>query len=383
KVAKYIQNSATYNLMYDAALDGEQDIVVAFLRDYKEGVCQHYASAATLLYRALGIPARCTIGYLGKTNAGEWTEVTSDRAHAWVEVYIDGMGWVNVEVTGSSSGGGGESGKTVLCIKPVDEVKVYDGTPLVAQSFDGVDSDNALLLSQLISSGYTFNVVYGGHITEVGVTDSWIKSVTVYDKNGNEVTDIEFNFTNGSLTVLEDDIALITVHPYILQKYYDGTPLTYAEDDYYVTGLPKGWRLEFSLAGIGITDAGVLLSDKLSDLAVKVYDSSGNLIDDSRYFVVLDGVELITVNKRAITITTASDTKVYDGAPLKNDECWVSAGSLAAGHMLQVEVIGSITDIGTAYNRIGNVIILDAEGNNVTKNYDVSLNLGILEIISD
>ena len=57
EVAKYIKNSATYNLKYDSKLDSEENIAIAFLETYKEGICQHYATAATLLYRALGIPA--------------------------------------------------------------------------------------------------------------------------------------------------------------------------------------------------------------------------------------------------------------------------------------------------------------------------------------
>ena len=46
-------------------LDEEANIVTAFLSDrYTEGVCRHYASAATMIFRALKIPARYTIGYV-------------------------------------------------------------------------------------------------------------------------------------------------------------------------------------------------------------------------------------------------------------------------------------------------------------------------------
>ncbi|MDE7454076.1 MAG: transglutaminase-like domain-containing protein [Clostridia bacterium] len=144
KVASYVQNSAEYNLEYDRALDNENDIVLAFLRDYKEGICQHYASAATLLYRQLGLPARYTIGYVADTVADDWVEVKAKNAHAWVEVYIDGFGWVQVEVTGGSSAGGafegdgngnqgGENGENggeqngVISVKPVTEYYKYDG----------------------------------------------------------------------------------------------------------------------------------------------------------------------------------------------------------------------------------------------------------------
>ena len=67
KVADYIQKSAKYNLAYDRELDSESNVAVAFLDEYKEGVCQHYASAATLLYRAMGIPARYTVGFFIET----------------------------------------------------------------------------------------------------------------------------------------------------------------------------------------------------------------------------------------------------------------------------------------------------------------------------
>ena len=100
KVAKYIQSSAEYNLEYDRDLDDESNVAIAFLEDYKEGVCSHYSSAATLLYRALGIPARYTVGVVAYPNGTDYVDVPAKNAHAWVEVYIDGLGWTYVEVTG-------------------------------------------------------------------------------------------------------------------------------------------------------------------------------------------------------------------------------------------------------------------------------------------
>ena len=72
-------------------------VVDGVLETYKEGICQHYASSATVLFRALGIPARYTIGYTTHATANEWVEVTTENAHAWVEVYIDGVGWIYSE----------------------------------------------------------------------------------------------------------------------------------------------------------------------------------------------------------------------------------------------------------------------------------------------
>ncbi len=104
KVAQYISTSATYDLNYDTKLDESSNMVIDFLEIYKSGVCRHYATAATLMYRALGIPARYCVGFVTETLADSTVIVKGKNAHAWVEVYIDGFGWVCVEVTGSDPG---------------------------------------------------------------------------------------------------------------------------------------------------------------------------------------------------------------------------------------------------------------------------------------
>ena len=109
QVAKYIQNAATYNLEYDTAVDEASNPIIAFLTTHPEGVCRHYAQAATLLYRSLGIPARYTEGFVADVKANVATEVTAGQAHAWVEVYVEQIGWLRVEVTGGSGGGSNDN----------------------------------------------------------------------------------------------------------------------------------------------------------------------------------------------------------------------------------------------------------------------------------
>ena len=78
-------------------MDTENDVVYQFLTEYRHGDSKHFATAATLLYRYLGIPARYTTGYVADLTKNEWSNVSKE--HHWVEVYVDGFGWVNVEVT--------------------------------------------------------------------------------------------------------------------------------------------------------------------------------------------------------------------------------------------------------------------------------------------
>lgn len=70
-----------------------------FLLDHPEGYCSHFATAFVLLARAYGIPARYVQGYYFYGNGNEIAQVTADRAHAWPEAYIEGIGWVPFEPT--------------------------------------------------------------------------------------------------------------------------------------------------------------------------------------------------------------------------------------------------------------------------------------------
>ncbi|MDE5722378.1 MAG: transglutaminase-like domain-containing protein [Clostridia bacterium] len=385
KVARYVQRSAKYNLNYNSALDSSSDIVVAFLRDYKEGICSHYASAATLMFRTLGIPARYTIGYKGATSANEWTDVTSDQAHAWVEVYIDGTGWVYVEVTGSAGGNeGGETGDGsstgegivndyTIVLRPKNEAKVYDGTPVYAKELvpDAV-------LEKLLEMGYTYTVTFGGSLSYHGTASSEVTSFTLFDADGNNVTDkFKYKYVQGKLTVAYN---LVTVCLYNLAKEYDGTSLRYSSGEYYATGLPQGYSLIFDPSGIGRTDAGVIYADDLGKASVYVLDRYGMNVT-SQFYVHFEGALVIT--QRTVKLTAGSDEKVYDGEALTNGSYFISGGSLVVGHSVQANVAGSITDIGAAPNKILSADFYDADGKKVSLNYFCIGYAGTLRVHSD
>jgi len=79
----------------------DRDFVDYFLFDLKQGYCTYYASAMTVLVRSIGIPARYVEGYVlpPMPTSGDTYEVTNEQAHAWVEVYFEGFGWVPFEPT--------------------------------------------------------------------------------------------------------------------------------------------------------------------------------------------------------------------------------------------------------------------------------------------
>lgn len=81
------------------------DPVSEFLFERKQGFCEHYASAFTLLMRVAGIPARVVVGYLGGefNPYGNFMVVRQKDAHAWSEVWIEGKGWVRIDPTAAIS----------------------------------------------------------------------------------------------------------------------------------------------------------------------------------------------------------------------------------------------------------------------------------------
>ncbi|TCI11343.1 DUF3488 domain-containing protein [Dyella soli] len=72
-----------------------------FLFSTREGFCEHYASAFTVLMRAGGIPARVVTGYQGGywNSLGNYLLVRQSDAHAWSEVWLQGRGWQRVDPT--------------------------------------------------------------------------------------------------------------------------------------------------------------------------------------------------------------------------------------------------------------------------------------------
>ena len=87
------------------------------------------------------------------------------------------------------------------------------------------------------------------------------------------------------------------------------------------------------------------------------------------------------LDKRAITLTAASETKEYDGEALENSSVIISKGSLVEGHRIETLVVGSITEAGETANKIEAVHIYDAYGRDVTDNYEIECVEGTLTVI--
>jgi transglutaminase-like putative cysteine protease len=80
--------------------------LVGFVTQTHAGYCQYFAGAMALMLRYLGIPARVAVGFAGgqyDPNQHLWN-ITDREAHAWVEVWFNGYGWLPFDPTPAGPG---------------------------------------------------------------------------------------------------------------------------------------------------------------------------------------------------------------------------------------------------------------------------------------
>lgn len=157
KIADFFQNEFTYTLN-PGLVPWKTDFINYFLFENREGVCAHFASAGTLIYRSLGIPARYVEGYVmpfqsvyegelvenadlsyyykgnlqGLTYVPTKVTLSDFNAHAWVEIYVNGFGWTPVELTPMAN----------LSSQQEEEEKQEQWSEIIARFMQSLQSDN-------------------------------------------------------------------------------------------------------------------------------------------------------------------------------------------------------------------------------------------------
>jgi len=365
KVADYIKSAAVYNELYDVTLDEKENIATTFLEMYKEGVCLHFATAATLLFRTLGIPARYTVGVKADVSGGVWTNVKAERAHAWVEVYLDGTGWIIVDATGTKESDKEDDEvieKKKLTLAPVSVSKKYDGTQIKAPHIiSGFE--------ELEKLGYVYDVKIEGGRTNPGIGVSRITDITIFDSYGNNATsEFDIVFVNGTIHVYSETLAFRSGS---YTKEYDG--ITEIREELFEGELPAGYT--YQLKALFRADVGI----HINYFDVIILDGSGN--DVSAYFKIYKEYGGVEITPKSLTLKAGDAEKKYDGSPLVCNEINVMDGELAEGQrILKYSVVGSQTSVGRSENIIESIIIIDENGNDVTSNYKIVLISGKLRV---
>lgn len=128
---------ASYTLSPGSVPEG-WDPIEYFLFQNMQGYCMHFASAGTLLFRLHGIPARYVEGFVlrpaefKETPEGRYEAVAQDyQSHAWVEIYLNALGWVPVEVT---PGFEGDMSEAISNLGAAAEAEREENAPEEAES---------------------------------------------------------------------------------------------------------------------------------------------------------------------------------------------------------------------------------------------------------
>ncbi|MDR0381294.1 MAG: transglutaminase-like domain-containing protein [Oscillospiraceae bacterium] len=100
----YLHNTFPYDLNTPPT-PPSRDFVDYFLFDLQRGYCTYYASALAVMARSVGLPTRYVEGFAPSDDkTGDYYYATGKQAHAWVEIFFEGFGWVPFEPTASFSG---------------------------------------------------------------------------------------------------------------------------------------------------------------------------------------------------------------------------------------------------------------------------------------
>ena len=98
RIERYLRRFYAYSLAPPAS--DYSSPYAAFLFDTRSGYCQHFAGAMALLLHYNNIPARVAVGFTaGESDGSGAYLVSTNNAHAWVEAYFPGVGWVDFDPT--------------------------------------------------------------------------------------------------------------------------------------------------------------------------------------------------------------------------------------------------------------------------------------------
>ena len=297
-----------------------------------------------------------TINY-STNNGTTWTTTKPTRTTA-------GTTTVQVKIVGDSNHNDTSVVSTTIKINErattvtaASASKTYDGTALTKTS--GCASSTNLV------SGHTATCTNSGTITNAGSVTNTLSTVVIKDANGTDVTsNYAITKANGKLTVNKKSVAV---------TWGSTTTFTYngnaqAPTASVTTGIPNETMSVTKTTG---TNAGSYTSTA-SCSSVK-----GGQAKCSNY-TLTGTTKAFTIGTKATTVTAASPSKTYNGNALTSNGCSVS--TLAPNHTVTCTNSGTITNAGSATNTLSTVVIKDANGTDVTKNYTITKANGKLTV---
>lgn len=261
-----------------------------------------------------------------------------------------------------------------ITIELKDQEKEYDADALLP-TFTGEDLGGLGL-----AEGDVLEIILSGSQTNRGTAISSVVKYTITNPQGEDVT-FCYNPTSikdGSLTVHPRQIKITISDGY--REYYDGAAVV--SGGFLVDRLltEKGHTIDLVIAGEQI-NVGVSAAT-LVEGSVKILAKNGEDVTDNYVYTSTQGT-LTVEKKRPITVTSASDRFIYDGKAHKNETYEIGGMGLASGRA-ETEVVTftnePMVNAGTYENKFDIIIIVAANGENVTDNYEITPVFGTIVI---
>ena len=267
--------------------------------------------------------------------------------------------------------------KVTVTITGNTKTETFDGTQKSVEGYKFEASNNLYTEGCVTFNG---NAVATGTI--VNTYDMGLKK-SDFTNNSSNFSNVEFKVTDGWLKIepasIDDNDAEWTKND--VSKFYDGTKLTAyaatAQDKY-----GNSLTVEYSTDGeTWVSDPTKISLTHAGEVTVKLRARSDNYNSD-QYFT---SSETITVNKRKVAMTSATDTKEYDGTALTNDGVTVSEFNVEKGEGFiegegaTYDVTGTITNVGSVDNAFTYTL---NKGTN-KDDYEITATPGKLTITAD
>ena len=247
---------------------------------------------------------------------------------------------------------------------------VYDGTVKTVEGYTVATSSELYTEEDFTFSG---NDSVSG--TYVGAYDMELKAADFANINDN-FADVIFKIVDGQLVITPVQTAIVITAD-SNEKVYDGSALTDDGFTYtqgvlmagdYITAVVEGSQTNVGSSANKVTSFKVLRDT--GSVAREIVDVTANYAN----ITTEDGT--LTVTKRPVTLTSGSDSKVYDGTALTKEEVTVTGDGFAEGEGAAYSEFASITEVGSTANSFTYTL---NEGTDAA-NYDITVVEGVLTV---
>ena len=252
--------------------------------------------------------------------------------------------------------------KRPLTLESASATKPYDGTPLT--------NSTVTVTSGRWASGEGADFDVTGSQLDMNSSPNYF---TYTAKDGTKLSNYEITKKEGTLTVTKA-LGKIVVTADSASRKYDGTALT--DTGYTVSGTLVSGEVLTAVTKGSVTDADTV-SNVIESFTIKRGDT-----DVTGNYNVETKPGTLTVTPRSVTLTSATDSKIYDTKPLTNSKVEISGDGFVDGEGVTCNITGSQTSAGSSPNTFDEKTPYTFNAGTKSQNYSIECKEGTLTVMA-